>query len=155
VAVERSPEKRIPGFLILTLSMIFVITLQKLGFQPRIVESGPNMILFYAPWLASLPFFGAVGAYLSARRGGLLGTLLLVSVFPVLALTTAFLLMFAIGFVIERVIGRPVDFSILATAILRDGIGWVLAPAVALLAGGFLVHLLLNRRSWSKETAVG
>ena len=145
----------IPGFLTLTLSMIFVITLQKLGFQPRIVESGPNLILFYAPWLAALPFFGAVGAYLSARRGGLLGTLLLVSVFPALALTTAFLLMFPIGFVIEWIIGRPVDFSIVATAILRDGIGWILVPGAALLAGGFLVHLLFSRRSWSKETAIG
>ncbi len=46
--------------------------------------------------------------------------------FPVLALTAAFLLMFPIGFVIERIIGRPVDFSIVATALLRDGVGWVL-----------------------------
>jgi hypothetical protein len=157
---EQPMQKRvhqlwIPGFLTLTLSMIFLITLQKLGFQPRIVGSGPNMVLFYAPWLASLPFFGALGAYLSARRGGLLGTVLLASVFPVLALTAAFLLMFPIGFVIERVIGRPVDFSIVATAILRDGIGWVLVPGIALLAGGFLVHLLFNRRSWSRETALG
>jgi hypothetical protein len=141
----------IPGFLTFALSMIFLTTLQKLGFQPRIVGSGPNMIPFYAPWLASLPFFGALGAYLSARRGGLLRTMLLTSVFPVLALTAAFLLMFPIGFVIERVIGRPVDFSIVATAILRDGISWVLLPGVALLAGGFFVHFLFNRWSWSKK----
>jgi len=152
---KRAHQLWIPGFLTLTLSMIFFVTLQKLGFQPRIVGSGPNMILFYAPWLASLPFFGALGAYLSARRGGLLGTVLLASVFPVLALTAAFLLMFPIGFVIERVIGRPVDFSIVATAILRDGIGWILVPGAALFAGGFLVHLLFYRRSWSKETAIG
>ena len=157
---EQPMQKRmyqlwIPGFLTLMVSMIFLITLQKFGFQPRIVGSGPNTILFYAPWLASLPFFGALGAYLSARRGGLLGTVLLASVFPVLALTAAFLLMFPIGFVIERVIGRPVDFSIVATAILRDGIGWILVPGVALLTGGLLVHLLFNRRSWSKETAIG
>ncbi len=157
---EQPMQKRvhqlwIPGFLTLTLSMIFLITLQKLGFQPRIVGSGPNTILFYAPWLASLPFFGALGAYLSAWGGGLLGTVLLASVFPVLALTAAFLLMFPIGFVIERIIGSPVDFSIVATAILRDGIGWILVPGVALLAGGFLVQLLFNRRSLSKETAIG
>ena len=113
------------------------------------------MILFYEPWLASLPFLGALGACLSARRGGSLGTVLLASVFPVLALTSAFLLMFPIGLIIERVIGRPVDFRIVATALLHDGIGWVLFPGVALVAGGFLVHLLLNRRSWSKETAIG
>ncbi len=157
---EQPMQKRvhqlwIPGFLTLTLSMIFLITLQKLGFQPRIVESGSNMILFYAPWLALLPFFGALGAYLSARRGGVLGTVLLTSVFPVLALTAAFLLMFPIGFVVERVIGRPVDFGIVATAILRDGIGWILVPGIALLAGGFLMQLLCHRRSWSRETAAG
>jgi hypothetical protein len=119
------------------------------------MSGGPNTILFYAPWLSSLPFIGALGAYLSARRGGLVGTVLLSSVFPALALTAAFLLMFPIGFVIERVIGRPVDFSIVATAILRDGIGWILVPGVALLTGGLLVRLLFNRRSWSKETAIG
>jgi hypothetical protein len=148
---EQPMQKRvhqlwIPGFLTLTLSTIFLITLQKLGFQPRIVGSGPNTVLFYAPWLASLLFFGALGAYLSARGGGLRGTVLLASVFPVLALTAAFLLMFPIGFVIERVIGIPVDFSIVATAILRDGIGWILVPGVALLAGGFLVRKLCDGR---------
>ena len=152
---KRVHQLWIPGFLTLTLSMVFLIALQKLGFQPRIVGSGPNMILFHAPWLASLPFFGALGAYLSARRGGLRGTVLLASAFPVLALTLAFVLMFPIGFVIARVIGRPVDFSVVATAILQDGIGWVLFPAAALLAGGFVAHLLLNRRSWSKEMTVG
>jgi hypothetical protein len=152
---KRVHQLWIPGFLTLTLSTIFLITLQNLGFQPRIVGSGPNTILFYAPWLGSLPLFGALGAYLSARRGGLLGTVLVASVFPVLALTAAFLLMFPIGFVVEQIIGSPVNFSIVATAILRDGIGWILVPGVALLAGGFLVHLLFNRRSWSKETAIG
>jgi hypothetical protein len=96
-----------------------------------------------------------VETYLSTRGGGLLGTVLLASVFPVLALTAAFLLMFPIGFVIERIIESPVDFSIVAIAILRDGIGWLLVPGVALLAGEFPLHLLANRQSWSKETAIG
>ena len=107
-------------------------------------------LLPYAPWLASLPFFGALGAYLSARGGGLLGTALLASVFPALALTAVFLLMFPIDFVVERVIERPVDFGAVATALLRDGIDWVLVPGVALLAGGFLVQFLFNPQSWSK-----
>jgi hypothetical protein len=94
---KRVHQLWIPGFLTLTLSMIFLSMLQKLGFQPRIVGSGANPILFYAPWLASLPFFGALGAYLSARHGAFVGTVLLSSVFPVLALTPAFLSMFPIG----------------------------------------------------------
>ena len=55
----------------------------------------------------------------------------------------------------ERIIGRPVDFSIEATGILRDGIGWTVVPGLALLTGGFLVGFLFNRRSWSKEMAIG
>lgn len=114
------------------------------------MEAVQTGFFFYAPWLASLPFFGALGAYLSARGGGLLGTALLASVFPALALTAVFLLMFPIDFVVERVIGRPVDFGLVATALLRDGIDWILVPGLALLAWGFLVYFLFNRRSWSK-----
>jgi hypothetical protein len=144
-----------PGLLTMTLSTIFLITLQKLGFQPRNVGGGPDGILFYPPWLAGLPFLGALGAYLSARRGGLLGTALLASAFPALALTGAFLSMFPIGFVIERIIGSPNKFGMLATELLRDGIDWILVPGVALLAGGFLAHLVFNRRSSSKQTVIG
>jgi len=135
--------------------MIFLAVLQELGFQPRIAGSGPNTVLLYVPWLLSLPFFGALGAYLSSRAGGSRGTVILASVFPVLALTAAFLLMFPIGLVIERIFNHPVDFSTVATALLRDGIGWILVPGAALLAGGLLAHLLFSRRSSSRETVIG
>jgi hypothetical protein len=79
---------------------------------------------------------------------------LLASVFPVLALTTAFLLMFPIGFAIERIIRRQVDFSTAATALLRDGIGWILVHGAALLTGGLLVHLLFGRRVSSQDAAI-
>jgi hypothetical protein len=152
---KRVQQLWIPGLLTFTLSAILLMTLQKLGVQPHIVGSGPSAVLFYAPWLATLPFIGALGAYLSNRGGGLLRTALLASVFPVLALTMAFLLMFPIGFVLERIIGSPVHFRIVATAILCDGIGWIFTPGVALLSGGLLAHQLFNRRAWPKETAIG
>ena len=97
---------------------------------------GPRTILPYVQWLLSLPFIGALGAYLSSRAGGSRGTVLLASVFPVLALTAAFVLMFPIDLIVERIIGRQVDFSIVATALLRDGIGWILIPGAALFVGG-------------------
>lgn len=150
---KRIQQLWIPGFLTLTLSIMFLITLQKQGFQPRIVSwSGPGTILFYMPWLVALPFFGALGAYLSSRAGGSRGTVLFASVFPVLALTLAFLLMFPIGLILERIIGRKVDFSIVATVILRDGIGWIFVPGAALLAGGLLAQVLLSRRLDSQGT---
>jgi hypothetical protein len=153
---KRTHQVWIPGFLTLTLSTAFLMTLQKLGFEPRIISwSGPGTILFYVPWLLSLPLFGALGAYLSSRAGGSRRIVLLASVFPVLALTAAFLLMFPIGLIIERVTGNHVDFGIVATALLTDGIGWLLVPGAALLVGEFLAHLLFSRRSSSQDTVIG
>ena len=152
---KRVRQLWIPGFLTLILSMLFLVALQKNGLQPRIVWSGPSTILLYMPWLLSLPFLGALGAYVSSRGGGSRGTVLLASVFPALALTAAFLLMFPIGFVLGRITGRPVDFGIVATAILRDGIGWILVPGAALLMGGLLAHLLYSTRSSSRDSAIG
>jgi len=147
-----------PGFLTLTLSMVFLAVLQKLGFQPSIVwsnsaGSGAAEVLLYLPWLLSLPFLGALGAYVSSRAGGSRGTALVASVFPVLALTAAFLLMFPIGMTIERITGNHIDFTIVATALLKNGIGWLLFPGAALLAGGLLVQLLLSRQLDSRRIA--
>ena len=152
---KRVHQLWIPGLLTLTLSVVFLVTLQKLGFHARMVSWRDSDILLYAPWLLLLPFFGAFAAYISSRAGGSRGTVLLASVFPVLALTTAFLLMFPIGLIVERIIGRRVDFGVVATILLRDGIGWILIPGAALLVGGLLVHLLISRRPSSHEAAIG
>src|SRR6266478_5063461 len=90
---KRLHQLWIPGFLTLILSMVFLATLQNLGFHARMVSWRDWDILFYVPWLLSLPFFGALAAYVSSRAGGSRRTALLASVFPVLALTGAFLSM--------------------------------------------------------------
>ena len=155
VMKKRLHQLWIPGFLTMGLSIVFLVTLQKLGFNARIVSWRDSDIFFYAPWLVSLPFLGALGAYISSRAGGSRGTALLASIFPALALTLTFLLMFPIDMIIEPIIGRQVDFKIVAAALLKDGIGWMLFPGVALLAGGLLAHVLLSLWSSSRETAIG
>jgi hypothetical protein len=145
----------VPGFLTMILSMLFLTVLYRLGWRARLVSSGPNAILLYTPWLAGLPFFGALGAFLSSRAGGSRVNALLVSVFPALALTFAFLFMFPFGMTAELIMGRPVDFSHVATVLLKDGIGWIVAPGAALLVGGLLAHALLRTRSSSQHTAIG
>ncbi len=152
---KRLRQLWIPGFLTLILCLLFQGALQRLGWQPRIVWSGASSPILYMPWLAALPFIGALGAYVSSRAGGSRGTVLFVSVFPALALTFAFLFMFPFSMTIELIAGRPVDFSRVATVLLKDGIGWLLVPGVALLAGGLLAHVLLGTRSTSQSTAIG
>jgi hypothetical protein len=152
---KRTHQLWIPGFLTMALSIVFLVTLQKLGFNARMVSWRDSDIFFFAPWLVSLPFLGALGAYISSRAGGSQRTALLASIFPVLALTGAFLSMFPIDMIIEPIIGRQVDFNIVAASLLRDGIDWILVPGAALLVGGLLVHLLFSRRSSSQDTAVG
>src|SRR5713226_1542444 len=151
---KRLHQLWIPGFLTLILSMVFLVTLQELGLQPRIVSlRGPGSALLYLPWLLSLPFLGALGAFLSSRAGGSRRTVLLATTFPALALTAAFLLMFPIGLFVERIIGRRVSFSVVATAILRDWIGWIVVPGAVLLAGGLLAQFLLSPRLTSRSVA--
>ncbi len=155
VMEKRAQQLWIPGFLTLILSMLCLAVLRKLGFQPRNLGSGPNGILLYTPWLFSLPFFGALGACLSSRAGGSRGTVLLASVFPALAFTFAFLVMSPIGWSFERITGTRVYFDVVAAALLKDGIGWILVPGAALLVGGLLTQLLFSTRSSSRHTAIG
>jgi hypothetical protein len=152
---KRVHQLWIPGFLTMALSIVFLVTLQKLGFNARMVSWRDSDIFFYSPWLVSLSILGALGAYISSRAGGSRGTALLASIFPALALTLTFLLMFPIGLIVERIIGSQVDFSIVAANLLRDGIDWILVPGAALLLGGLLVHPLFCRRVSSQDTAIG
>ena len=152
---ERAQQLWIPGFLTFTISTLFLMTLQKVfGVRPQILGNGPGAILFYVPWLATLPFIGALGAYISRRAGGSRGTLALASTFPALALAAAFLLMFPIGMIIEPVTGNDLAFGVVAATLLGNWIGWIVVPGAALLLGGILVHLLLGRRLSSQYTSI-
>jgi hypothetical protein len=151
---KRMHQLWIPGFLTLILSTVLLMALQKLGYRPRIVGSGPGAVFVYLPWLASLPAVGALGAYLSSRAGASRPTACLASIFPVLALTAAFLSMFPIGLVVEHITGSQMGFGLVATALLRDGMGWLLVPGAALFVGGLLVDVLFSRRRPSEDATV-
>ena len=151
---KRVQQLWIPGFITLILSVVFDQVFYKFGFRPRIIGSGTGAFFFYVPWLMSLPFVGALGAYVSSRAGGSRRTVVLAGVFPVAALTLAFLLMFPIGMTIEWVRGRQGDFSVVATVLLKDAIGGLLLPGAALLGGALLVTLFWGQRSSQQNTAV-
>ena len=148
---KRLRQLWVPGFLTLILSMLALALVRALGFRPRIVWSGPDEAFLYMPWLLSLPLFGALASYVSSRAGGSRRTALLASAFPALALTLAFLLMSPIGSALAGVSGRPNAFAVVAAVLLRDALGWLLIPGVALLTGGVLASWLRNPRPSSRD----
>ena len=58
--------------------------LQKIGVRPHLVWTARVAMSFYWPWLAVLPFFGALGAYLSRWAGGALRSRVVATLSPVL-----------------------------------------------------------------------
>ena len=141
----------IPGFQTLTLSTVFLMTLLKHGYQPRIVSwNGPDTVLLYVPWLLSLPLFGGLGAYLSQRAGSSGSRVLLASIFPVLSLAACLFVILPVSFMVDS----HVEHRIRMASFLRTFFEWVLVPGAALLAGGLPVQLFLSRRLASRHTAI-
>src|SRR5690348_1837268 len=66
---KRMHQLWIPGLMAMALSTAFLMTVQRLGFQPRMVSWRDADIVFDVPWLLLLPFIGAVGTYISSRAG--------------------------------------------------------------------------------------
>lgn len=124
----------LPGVLTLTLSMGFLLILQFSGFQPRSVSwgnSGP-LLLFYIPWLVSLPVFGALGAFLSMRAGGSRRIVLLCSVFPAVYQAICFFVILPLAVVFNRNVALHFHFGSLFPQLLV----WLILPITALFIGG-------------------
>lgn len=131
-----------PGLLTFTISMGFLAVTQKFGPLPLMLRlDNPPVLMFYLPWLVSLPLVGAMGAYLSSRAGGSFRVMLFSSLFPVLP----FVGLFLVGFPLSLLIEQHVSHNIMVTAFLMALRLWVLFPGVALLAGGLVVQLFGNR----------
>jgi len=142
----------LPGLLTFTLSMVLLELVQKFFPQPFILHlDHPPVLLFYVPWLLTLPLAGALGAYLSKRAGGSRRMTLLSSAFPVLPLAAIFLMAIPVGLVLSHTLSH----GIVAAAFLTLGIAWVAVPGLILLVGGFLGQFLSSRRSVSQSITTG
>src|SRR6266849_5179834 len=112
----------LPGLLTFTLSMGLLELVQKFFPHPFILRlDHPPVLLFYLPWLLTLPLAGAIGACLSKRAGGSRRLTLLSSVFPVLPLTAVFLIAIPVGLVLSHTLSH----GIVAAAFLTLGTAWV------------------------------
>ena len=109
---------------------------QIIGIQPRMLWLDRLVMWFYLPWLATLPIFGGLGAYLSRRAQGPTLSRLAASLSPALIMLTVMCVILPWGLYIE---------GLHSLTLFGFGIGlinWVAIPALALLLGAapFLKH---------------
>ena len=126
---KRTKSLWLPGMVTLLGASIFLMVLQRLGFQPRFVWTGHVPMLFYWPWLASLPVFGALGAYLSQCAQGPVRTRLAAAAAPALVILVTFFLILPWSLAID-------GFSAMRFVYFGIGVAnWVVIPGLALLVG--------------------
>jgi hypothetical protein len=102
---------------------------QIIGVQPRMLWLDRLVMWFYLPWLATLPIFGGLGAYLSRRAHGSILSRLAASLSPALIVLAVMCLILPWGLYIE---------GLHSLTLFGFGIGlinWVAVPALALLLG--------------------
>lgn len=150
---NRVTQLWLPGLLTFSLSMVLLALAQKFGPQPLLLslDKGTPFLMFYTPWLLTLPLAGAMGAYLSKRAGGSLRMVFASSVFPVVPFAVVFLIAIPVGLVMDHNVAN----RIVAAAFLSMMVGWVAVPGAALLAGGAIVQRLLSRRSGAHRITTG
>lgn len=137
-----------PAFLTLALSMILLAVIQIYGPDPWLspmpggrLRMAPVAVV-YLSWLIFLPFIGALAAYLSRRAGGRPLTVFSSVVFPVFP----YVAFFAIGLPLALILDDHVAHNITIPAFFVGLSGWVIFPAVALLAGALPVHFFSARK---------
>jgi hypothetical protein len=149
---NRVTQLWLPGLLTFALSMGLLEIAEKFGPRPIVLEllKGTPPFMLYPSWLMILPLVGALGAYLSKRAGGSARMVLVSSVFPALPYAVVFMIAIPGGLVLSHALAH----HIVTAAFFSLSLGWVLAPGIALLAGGLLAPFLLSRRSSSHGVSI-
>jgi len=139
---SRTKNLWLPGAATLLGASVFLMALQRTSFQPRLVWIGHAAMLFYWPWLAGLPVFGAFGAYLSQRAHGPLKARLAAGLSPALVMLVTMCVILPVGLALDGFSMFRLFYFALALA------NWVVLPAFALLLGAapFLRETGVSRR---------
>jgi hypothetical protein len=134
-----------PSFLTILLAMVFLMAIETLGPKPWISSAQPPRMtpvaVVYFAWIITLPFIGALGAWLSVRAGARPRFVFGSIVFPVLP----YLGFFVIGLPIAIILDDKVAHNIMLPAFFVGFGAWVMLPAIALLAGGLPACFLIRR----------
>jgi len=136
----RTKSLWLPALITLFGASISLAATQFIGLQPRLVWFAGMGMTFYWPWLASLPVFGAVGAYMSRRAAGQTPMRLAAGLSPAIVMLIVMLLILPWGLFLD-------GFHFFR--LVRFGLGlinWVGIPAASLLLGS-LPFLRGNNRT--------
>ena len=130
---DRTKTVWLPAIANLTGAALFLMILQKSGFQPRVLWTkdmglGPMATVIFLPWLCVLPVFGAVGAYLAQRAHSRSMGRLVSALAPALALLGSFSIILPFSIVFDR---HMVSLGYFAFTLLN----WVVLPGFASLLG--------------------
>ena len=153
---DRVRQFWLPALLTLFLYMGSLMLIQLFGPDPVVIAKRnawtyiAPVVVVYLPWILSLPFIGAIGAYLSSRAGGSQRTMFL----SVLSPAVPYTLFFLIGMPMILLLNNRIN-NILFGALLAGLVAWVIGPSLALLAGALLAKLFLSRRLDSRRIAGG
>jgi len=126
---HRTRSLWLPALITLLGASLSLTLTQLAGTRPRLVWFAGVGIELYWPWLASLPLFGALGAYLSLRAKGSICARLLAGSSSALVMLTVMGIILPWGLLIDGFhFIRLVSFGI-------GLVNWVGVPLVALLIG--------------------
>jgi hypothetical protein len=119
----------LPAMASLLGASLLLMILQRTSYQPRLVWFGHMAMLFYWPWLAALPVFGALGAGLSRRAHGSTRTRIAAGLSPALVLFAMFCVILPLGLAVDGFSLFRFTYFCLAVT------NWVVLPACALFTG--------------------
>ena len=152
----------VPGFLGFAVFLAFSMIVESASFgwylagklwlvsHPLVLSLGRGtpILRFHVESLILLIFVGAMAAGISRGAGGTLRTSLLSCVFPAVPFAVVFLIAIPTGLIV----GHPIAYRLVAKEIFYMAMGWVLAPAVALLIGGLIAQRFLSGGARSDQS---
>src|SRR6266403_1716403 len=147
IMTNRVKQFWLPSLLTLLLSMVLLMLIQLFGPNPWTPATGGRlrmmpMAVVYVSWLLTLPLIGAMGAYLSIRACGSPRAVFSSILFPVFP----YLVFFVVGLPLALILDDHVAHNMTIPAFFVGLSAWIIFPAVALLAGGLAVQVLVFRR---------
>ena len=129
---NRSKQFWLPSLVTLTASMLWLMLLQRVSWNPTSSSfHGSPPLMPYVIWLITLPVFGACAAYLSRRAGGSRRARIAAGLFPSIAMLGVFVFALLTGIFIEK---NPFIWKHPGYVALGF-LPWVIFPAIALSLG--------------------